>query len=378
MNTQNNEVIDIHLHAGLIGDKWRELGHFSESYQDNLVYKIFLLYAGIKKEDVTDIRLKEKTLEIIEQSGLDKIVCLALDHVFDLKGKPQPELSNMWVSNKYIVDHLKHEMPNKVLFGASVHPYDDNFFTRVKKCVDDGACLMKWLPSAQQIDLANEKTRKAMIALAKAGPNNTPLPLLLHVGPEYAIYSNDEKTRSYDYLSWGWTDKLANFFRFKKRWYTPNIKRIHENINAALAEGAIIIFAHCGLPYYFSGLLGKLLEHSDFKSVKKYLRNTEENKFPGKCYADVSAIVTPFRKVYFKAIEKLPPHLLLYGGDIPTPVFELSADIQENLEDFKAILKGDFGRIILPEDNLLDVHYKELKHYFPGHPMFTNFNALLR
>lgn len=378
MNTQNNKVIDVHLHVGLIGDRWGELGHFSESYQDNLVYKIFLLYAGIKKEDVTDIRLKEKTKEIIEHSGLDKVVCLALDHVFDLKGKSQPELSHLWVSNKYIVDHLRREMPNKVLFGASVHPYDDNFLTRVKKCVDDGACLMKWLPSAQQIDLAEEKTRKAMIALAKAGPNNTPLPLLLHVGPEYAIPSNDERTRSYDFLSWEWTDKLANFFRFKKRWHTPNIKRIHENLNAALAEGAIIIFAHCGLPYYFSGLLGKFLEHSDFKSVKKYLRNTEENTFRGKCYADVSAICTPFRKVYFKNIEKLPPHLLLYGSDIPTPVFELSADIKENLEDFKAILKGDFSRIIIPQDNLLDVNYKELKYYFPGHPMFTNFNALLR
>ena len=69
---------------------------------------------------------------------------------------------------------------------------------------------------------------------------------------------------------------------------------------------------------------------------------------------------------------------LLYGSDIPTPVFELSADIKENWEDFKAILKGDFSRIIIPQDNLLDINYKELKYYFPGHPMFTNFNALLR
>jgi len=377
MNTQKNQVIDVHVHVGLKGDKWRELGHFSETYQNELVYEIFLLYVRIKKEDVTDIKLREKTLEIIEHSGLDKVVCLALDHVFDLKGKPEPGLSHMWVSNEYILD-LKRELPEKVEFGASVHPYDDNFLTRVKKCVDDGAILLKWLPSAQQIDLAEEKSRKALIALAKAGPGNTPLPLLLHVGPEYAIHSTDERTKSYDFLSWTLMDKLANFFRFKKRWYTPNIKRIHENLNAALDEGAILIFAHCGLPYYFSGLLGKILEHSDFKSVKKYLLNTVENKFRGKCYADVSAICTPFRKVYFKNIEKLPPHLLLYGSDIPTPVFELSADIKENWEDFKAILKGDFSRIIIPQDNLLDVNYTELKYYFPGHPMFTNFRSLMK
>ncbi|MGB2764269.1 MAG: hypothetical protein WBC02_10035 [Candidatus Aminicenantaceae bacterium] len=377
MNTQKNQVIDVHVHVGLKGDKWRELGHFSETYQNELVYEIFLLYAHIKKEDVTDIKLREKILEIIEHSGLDKVVCLALDHVFDLKGKPEPGLSHMWVSNEYILD-LKRELPEKVEFGASVHPYDDNFLTRVKKCVDDGAVLLKWLPSAQQIDLAEEKSRKALIALAKAGPGNTPLPLLLHVGPEYAVHSTDERTKPYDFLSWTLMDKLANFFRFKKRWYTPNIKRIYENLNAALDEGAIIIFAHCGLPYYFSGLLGKILEHSDFKSVKKYLLNTVENKFRGKCYADVSAICTPFRKAYFKKIEKLPPHLLLYGSDIPTPVFELSADIKENWEDFKAILKGDFSRIIIPQDNLLDVNYTELKYYFPGHPMFTNFSSLMK
>lgn len=376
MNTQKNQVIDVHVHVGLKGDIWRDLGHISESYQHELVYEIFLLYARIKKEDVTDIKLKEKALEIVEHSGLDKVVCLALDHVFGLDGKPEPGLSHMWVSNKYIVDHLRRELPDKVLFGASVHPYDDNFPTRVKKCVDDGAVLMKWLPSAQQIDLAEEKTREAMIALAKAGPDNTPLPLLLHVGPEYAVHTTDERTKSYDFLSWTWIDKLANFFRFKKRWHTPNVKRIHENLKAALDEGAIIIFAHCGLPYYFSGLLGKILEHSDFKSVKKYLFKTAENKFRGKCYADVSAICTPFRKAYFKNIEKLPPHLLLFGSDVPTPVFEISADIKENWEDFKAILKGDFSRIIIPQDNLLDVNYKELKYYFPGHPMFTNFSSL--
>ena len=377
MGTPKQEVIDIHMHVGLKGDKWKELGHFSESYQKELVFKIFLLYARLKEHEVTDERLKEKTLEMIEHSGLDKVVCLALDHVFDLQGRPKPELSHMWVSNKYIVDELRKDLSDKVLFGASVHPYDNNFLKRVKKCVDEKAVLLKWIPSAQQIDLAEEKTRKALIALATAGKNKTPLPLLLHVGPEYAIHSTDVRTTSYDFLSWGSMDRLANFFRFKKRWYTPKTKRIKENLRAALDEGAIIIFAHCGLPYYFSGLLGKMLEHSDFKPVKKYLRNTAANTFRGKCYADVSAICTPFRKPYFKIIKNLPPHLLFFGSDIPTPVFELSADFKEHWEDFKAILKGDLSRIIIPQDNLLDVNYAELKYYFPGHPMFTNFSALL-
>ena len=93
----------------------------------------------------------------------------------------------------------------------------------------------------------------------------------------------------------------------------------------------------------------------------------------GRCYADLSACATPFRRAYFDDIAKLPPELLLFGSDAPTPVFELSADLEEAWKDFKAILDGKLERIVIPQDNLLDVNCRELEHYFPGHPMFTNF-----
>ena len=374
MCTNNNHVIDVHMHVGLKGDTWGDLGHFSDYYQRNLVYRIFLLYARIKEEDVTDVLLKEKTLELIEQSGVEKVVCLALDHVFDISGSPESDRSHMWVSNRYIVDHLRNELPDRILYGASVHPYDKHFETRLARCVDEGAALMKWLPSAQQFDLAEEKVRDAMIALAKAKPGGRPLPLLLHVGPEYAVHSTDARTRSYDFLSWTFMDKLANFFRFNNKWHKPRVEKIHENLKAAVDAGAVIIFAHCGLPYYFSGILGKIFEHSDFKTVENYLRSTADSTNSGKYYADISAICTPFRKPYFKKIKELPQGSLIYGSDIPTPVFELSAGLEENWRDFKAILKGDFSRIIIPQDNLLDVNLREVENLFQDHQMFTNFN----
>jgi hypothetical protein len=120
--------------------------------------------------------------------------------------------------------------------------------------------------------------------------------------------------------------------------------------------------------------VGRFFEHSDFKSVKRYLT---ENKYKDKCYSDVSAICTPFRKKYFKEINKLPSEKLLFGSDFPTPVFELSAGFSEMMNDFEAILNGDFSRVIIPQDNLIDVNLRELKYFFPGHPMFTNFNNLI-
>ena len=56
---------------------------------------------------------------------------------------------------------------------------------------------------------------------------------------------------------------------------------------------------------------------------------------------------------------------------------DCGADIKEFWDDFKAVLKGDFYRVIIPQDNLIDVVHRELKYFFPGHPMFTNFNDIL-
>ncbi len=372
----SEKVVDVHCHVGLLGDQYPELGKMSESYTQQLVYHVFLLFVGLDKDDVSDRTLREATERTICESKVDHVVCLALDPVYDPGGVKREHLSDMWVSNEYILE-LQQSIGDKVLFGASVHPYDPRFEARVDECVEKGAVLLKWLPSAQQFDLADSRVRDALTYLATAR-DGAPLPLLLHCGVEYAIESTDRRTSSYDYLTWTWWDRVRNTLRFSQRWHRPDTKTIEENLKAGLGEGAVIIFAHCGLPYYAPNRLRQVLEHSEFKTVSRYL-----HEFPadapegGRCYADVSACVTPFRRTYFKDIGKLPPQSLLYGSDFPTPVFELSADLEEVWEDFKAVLEGHWERIVVPEDNLLDVNLEELKHFFEGHPMFTNFSALL-
>ena len=97
----------------------------------------------------------------------------------------------------------------------------------------------------------------------------------------------------------------------------------------------------------------------------------------GRCYADVSACATPFRQSYFPEIRKLPPSALLFGSDFPTPVFELSADIKENLRDLGDVLNGNLKSIIVPQGNPLDVNLRELQKEFPGHLMFGNGGRLV-
>jgi predicted TIM-barrel fold metal-dependent hydrolase len=374
MCTSDYEVVDMHFHVGLVGDRWKELGGMSKEYRSDLTFKIFLMYVRLDGDQVSDTVLKQRTLETIDSSVVDKVVCLALDPVYREDGTRDEDRSHMWVDNQYVVD-LRKELPEKVLFGASVHPYDPGFEDRVKKCVDEGAVLVKWLPSAQQINLADDRVLKAMRFLATACPGGKPLSLLLHNGPEYAIPTTDYRTKSYDYLCWSGWDDFVNFLRFRKKWHKPEVKKIHGNFEIALREGAVIIFAHCGLPYFSPGILGQALEHSELSVVKDFLTRTARGDFgEGKCFADTSAVATPFRRSYFSEINGLPKDLLLFGSDFPTPVFELSADLGEMAEDFKAIVKGKLYRLVVPQDNLLDVNLREQRNAFPGATMFTNFS----
>lgn len=367
--------IDGHCHVGLLGDRYPHWGKMSGWFRQQTVYKVFLLYGRIREEDVSDNTLRAALEKTIGESTLDQVVCLALDPVYGGSGQRREDLSHMWVDNEYILD-LRQSLGNKVLLGASVHPFDPNFKDRVRNYVDKGAVLLKWLPSAQQINLDDDRVAEALKFLSTAR-DGRPLPLLLHVGPEYAIPSSDLRTSSYDYLSWNLWDRTRNILRGSGRWFHPNIGKIRRNLKNALDDGALIIFAHCGLPYYAPNWLGQVVEHSDFRAVRRYLKDfPASSPRAGRCFTDVSACVTPFRLSYFDAIRKLPPESLIFGSDFPTPVFELSAKAGEVMADFEAVLEGKFDRIIVPQDNLLDVNYRELQHFFPNHPMFTNLSAI--
>ena len=276
-------TVDVHFHVGLRGDKYPDFGSISERMRKKWPdYDIFLLFAGIKNGEGTDDNLIEQTLDVINSSKVDRVVCLALDHVYAKDGSPLKDKSDLWVANEFVL-HLRDTLANpKVLFGASVHPYHPNFEARVEECVNNGAVLLKWLPSAQQFTLADRKVRSALEFLATA-KNGQPLPLLLHTGVEYAVPTSDERTRSWDFLSWGAGDRFANFWRFGKKWHKPNIPEVERTIHAGLEAGCHIIFAHCGLPYFAPKWM-QFLEHNDLPVVKRFLDECAAGKTGrGKC-----------------------------------------------------------------------------------------------
>jgi hypothetical protein len=366
--------VDMHVHVGIMGTPGSESGFMSQAMKDSSVFKIFLLYLRIPASEVSDAKLRATALELVRTSEVGRVICLALDAVFDKQGKRDFQATTMYVPNEFILG-LRRDLPDRILYGASVHPYDPAFESRVRQAVLDGAALLKWLPSAQQIDLADPRVGNAIRFLATAGKDGGPLPLLVHIGTEGAIMSTNPATMSYDFLSWGFWDRFWNQLRPKaKRWATPNLPGVHANLRRGFEAGTCIIFAHCGLPYFAPRFIGRLGEHNDIDAIGEYLRAFpgRSGTIRGKAFADVSAIVTPFRQSYFDVIRELPEGSLVVGSDCPVPIFELSADLDENMRDLRAVLEGKLDRIIIPEGNLLDVNVRELQRAFPGHAMFHN------
>jgi len=371
-----SSVIDAHVHVGLRGDSFG-MGAFSDSFMAQPAFKVFLAYARLRGRTITDAVLHEATLAALEGCHLDRVICLALDPVYDPDGTRREDRCHMWVDSAYPC-RLRDELPDRVLPGASVHPYRRDFAAEVRRWVDKGAVLLKWLPSAQAIDLAQPAVGARLRELAHLGPGGGPLPLLLHIGSEYAIPPADPALASLDFHSWSAWDTLRNRLRGRRAWVRPRVREAEANLRAAAGEGALIIFAHAGLPYYFSGRLAGVLEHSDLDVVRGYLaRGSERQGDRRRYFADVSACCTPFRKPYFEDLAALPKDALLFASDFPTPVFELSTNLKHNLDDLRAAIVGEPERLIVPEGNLLDVNRAELERAFAGHPMFTNFAALL-
>ncbi|MBN1422556.1 MAG: hypothetical protein JXP34_27510 [Planctomycetes bacterium] len=368
------KTIDVHCHVGLLGDTWPHLGRLSDGFRETLAYRVFLLYARIPSDRVTDPVLRDATVAALAETTVDHVVCLALDYSHDERGRPEPEKTAMYVSNEYILE-LRRLVGDKVLLGASVHPYAERFEDEVRKWVDEGAVLLKWLPSAQAIDLASERAGRALRALARLGPAGGALPLLLHTGAEYAVPPAGRDTPSLDFHSWSKADGFWNLFR---RWRKPRTRRISANLRAAVEEGAVIIFAHCGLPYFEPGWIPGYFEHSDLDVVRAHLEsNASLPPGAGRFLGDLSAFCTPFRRTYLAKVGELPAEDLLYGSDFPTPIFESSGGRAEAVRDFKAAIAGDPSRLIVPEGNLLDVSLREMEHLFGAdHPMFTRFGRL--
>lgn len=323
------EIIDIHVHFGAPKNNKNEC-FWSKKFEQQPAYWFMKITSGSLFKKLTYDSVYSQLMKAISKAeDVDKVVLLAMDRVYNEDGEPCNEETHLYVPNSFVIDLAKNN--EKILTGASVHPYRTDWQKELEYCWKAGAKLIKWIPSSQQIDPANNKCIPFYEKLIEYE-----LPLLVHSGPEYAIPTSN-----------GEYEKKNNPKYLRK----------------ALDMGVKIIIAHCALPFWGEADKDYLDDMDDFFKLFEELKNKN-----WKLYADMSALTTPLRSQYIpKVKEKIPHDRLLFGSDYPIPASELSYKGTKNIIYWLKLFYS-----ALKEKNPLDKNYKLIKQMKFNDEVFTN------
>ena len=213
--------------------------------------------------------LPAQTIKWLNESRLDKAVLLAFDAAYDDNGNRDRRKTLYVSANEYVAGLVSKEP--KALFGASIHPYRRDAISELERVIEQGACLIKWLPGAQNIQPDDPRCIPFYEALA-----HYRLPLLCHTGSEHLL------------------KQFPNDFNNPTR------------LIPALERGVTVIAAHCGTRLF---LHEKSYHHEWQKLAERWER----------FYGDLSAFavctrVGPLRKMLRNPVLS---GKLLFGSDFP-------------------------------------------------------------
>src|SRR6185369_1347213 len=173
-------IIDIHCHTAGIGAGGS--GCFvSTALRQSWKYRIYLKSFGVTEKELQKegdrLILQRLSEKLAGSRRVAAAVILAMDGVVDENGELDKARTEIYIPNEFVVAETGL-YPN-LLFGASINPYRGDALQRLDKAAIDGAVLVKWLPSIQHIDPADERLIPFYLKLKALG-----LPLLTHTGAE--------------------------------------------------------------------------------------------------------------------------------------------------------------------------------------------------
>ncbi|MBK8916142.1 MAG: amidohydrolase family protein [Phycisphaerales bacterium] len=135
---------------------------------------------------------------LLADGPIERSVLLAFDHYHTDAGlRPPPPQSrfarggDIYTSNSLVRDACCRR-PERFLFGASVHPYRENACDCIREVFAGGACLLKWLPLHQNINIRDPRSIAVLRTCAELG-----LPVLAHYGEEFTLQTQH---RGYEYV----------------------------------------------------------------------------------------------------------------------------------------------------------------------------------
>lgn len=266
------DLIDLHCHTAGLGAG--DSGCFiSPEMQRSYKFRRYLDSFGVTERQVVaqgdGIIVERIAQQLARSRHVRRAVVLAMDGAVGADGQLDFARTELYVPNQFVAREVaKH--PN-LLFGASVNPYRKDAIERLRWAKENGAVLVKWLPSIMHIDPADVRLIPFYRALVELE-----LPLLTHTGAEKA------------------------FTRAEDAYCDP------ERLTLALEQGVTIIAAHAATSGEFEGE----------SSVERLARLMP--RYP-RLYADISSLTQINKRRYLPAVLKREEFRgrLVYGTDYP-------------------------------------------------------------
>ena len=146
-------IIDIHCHTAGIGAG--ASGCFvSSAMRNNIRFTFFLKTFGVTEKALHqhgDVLVLEKLSQRLSESQfVNAAVILAMDGVVDAQGYLDETATQIYIPNDFLSKECRNY--SNLLFGASINPLRRDALERLDQVAEQGAVLMKWLPSVQGID----------------------------------------------------------------------------------------------------------------------------------------------------------------------------------------------------------------------------------
>ena len=292
-------VIDVHAHV--IGLGTGGTGCWVHAESGSLLSPIRLLKtriykhaAGVYDDERADQLFVERLVDLVtHQRPHGRAVLLPFDQFHDQAGRPDPERTEFYVPNEYVLE-LARRWPAHFLPGCSVHPYRGDALEELTRCREAGAVGVKWLPNAMGIDPLDPRCDafyQRLVALD--------LPLLTHTGEEQAVEAEELQA-------------LGNPLRLRR----------------PLDQGVRVIAAHCaslGEAEDLDAAPDACGERPRLSCYALLLRLLGEPRYEGLLWGDISA-TTQFNRCEqvladLLVRQELHPRLA-NGSDYPLPAID--------------------------------------------------------
>lgn len=174
--------IKFDLHVHLAGTGCNESGCWiSPRFRRRYTYRLLKILHGIsRRQEETSIDRDWITLirRVIAESEIDYAVVLGFDAVVDPRnGSEIREASQLIVPPTWVFTICEEN--RSLLPGPSINPYRKDALATLEAAIQRGAVLIKWLPTVQVINPADDALSEFYQIAARAR-----LPLLIHMGGE--------------------------------------------------------------------------------------------------------------------------------------------------------------------------------------------------